>query len=212
MSRIPIVIALCAACSSRAQSGGGGSTASDARDAGVVVGSVAADAASAPRPPAPTPPLVVGADGVARGALPADLPPRVAAVLAEPVPDAVVVRFAEIARGDDPTGNYRWDLDRGGRLFFVRHSDKKDGVAFDRPLPDRPSLRLDAKHVRQVFTDLDAARFADHPGFETVPGAIGGTTVIVRARGKDGGPLHTVVFDVSRPDLLDFLESMTVTL
>ena len=170
-----------------------------------------------PPTPTPTPTTIVamkpGPDGVVRGPLPSDLAPRITSFLDEPVPDTVVVRFAEIARGDDPTANIRWDLDRAGRLFFVRHSDKRDAMApFDRPLPARPSLKLDAKHVRQLFDALDDARFADHPGYEAVPGAAGGTTVIVRARKRDGAELHTVVFDAARPDLLDFLTSVTVSL
>ena len=71
---------------------------------------------------------------------------------------------------------------------------------------------LGATAVVYVYGAFVAQRFFDHPGFETVPGASGGTTVIVRARPRDGKDLHTVVYDVSRPDLLDFLETVTVSL
>ena len=65
--------------------------------------------------------------------------------------------------------------------------------------------------MREIFGALTAQQFYDHPGYETVPGATGGTFVIVRARrARDAKDLHTVVFDASRPDLLDFLETVTV--
>jgi hypothetical protein len=212
-----LLIALAgASCSSQASSGTPVASASrrDARPAAVAPAvSDAAPAAAAPAPAADAGVLVTGSDGIARGPIPSALDPRVAEILAEPVPDAVVVRFAEIARGGDPTANARWDLDRSGRLFFVRHSDDATARApFDRPLPSRVSLRLDAAHQREVMHALDVQKFFEHPGYETLPGATGGTTVIVRARRPGQKDLHTVVYDVSRPELLDFLEVVTVKL
>jgi hypothetical protein len=200
--RRSILVLVVAACSSKSSS--------QPAPAAIVIDArpVAPPDASAPDASA----LVVGGDGVARGPLPAQLAPRVAAFLAEPVADDVVVRFAEIARGDDPRANVRWDLHRSGALYFARHSDQPNDQAFDRPLPEKPSLRVDDKHMREIYAAFVAQRFFDHPGFETVPGATGGTTVIVRARPRDGKDLHTVVYDVSRPDLLDFLETITVSL
>ena len=167
---------------------------------------------------APPPPdasaLVPAGDGSVHGPLPASLDPRVAAFLDEPLPADVVVRFGEISRTPDQTANERWDLHRDGRLYFVRHSDDKAAAAsFDRPLPEKVSRKVDDKHMREIFGALTAQKFYDHPGYETVPGATGGTVVIVRARStRDAKDLHTVVFDASRPDLLDFLETVTVML
>jgi len=183
-----------------------------------VIAACSSKAANPPPAPSPAPAPVridapiaidavavaVGADGVARGALPAQLPPKVAAFLAEPVPDDVVVRFAEISRSDDHALDERWDLDRAGRLFFARGAGA--------PLPAKPSLKIDEKHMREIYAAFDAQHFADHPGYEGVPGAVGGTTVIVRARRRDQAALHTVVYDVARPDLLDFLDTITVSL
>jgi hypothetical protein len=154
------------------------------------------------------------ADGSLHGPMPASIDPRVTALLDEPMPADVVVRFAEISRTQDQTANERWDLHRDGRLYFVRHSDDKTSTAsFDRPFPQKVSRKVDDKHMREIFMAFAAQRFAEHPGYETVPGATGGTFVIVRARStRDAKDLHTVVFDASRPDLLDFLETVTVML
>ena len=130
------------------------------------------------------------------------LAPEVTALLAEPVPDDVIVRFAEISRSSDHIADTRWDLHRDGRLYYA---------VGDHPFRDKPSLRLDAKHVKEIFAALAAQGFYTQPGYQSAPGA---TTVIVRARSRDerDHTLTTVVYDGSRPDLLDFLETVTVSL
>ena len=165
---------------------------------------------AAPAPDATT--LVVGTDGLARGPLPARIDPRVDAILAEPVPDDIILVYASIGRRS-PVLNYRWSLDRAGRIFFVRRADNPDeALAFDQPLPARPSTRLDAWHLKEVLATLGLHHVFDHPGYEQRPGADGGGFVIVRARAPESGALHTIVFENSRPELLDFLEAVTVAL
>lgn len=180
-----------------------------------------ASSPQAPPPPvasppdaAPAPPdaatLIAGPDGILRGPLPAHVDPRVDAILAEPVPDDVILVYASIE--EHAVLDYRWDLDRAGRIYFVRRSDSApDGVAFDQPLPAVPNGKLDAWHLKEVTATLALHHVFDHPGFERGPGnAL--DYVIVRARQPDGGALHTIVFANSRPELLDFLEAVTVAL
>jgi hypothetical protein len=204
-----LLLIFCAACSSRSS----GTPAAAAAPAPVAIDAraVAIDAA----PPAPdASALTPAADGSLHGPMPASIDPRVTALLDEPMPADVVVRFAEISRTPDQTANERWDLHRDGRLYFVRHSgDKTSTASFDRPFPEKVSRKVDDKHMREIFMAFAAQHFADHPGYETVAGATGGTFVIVRALStRDAKDLHTVVFDASRPDLLDFLETVTVML
>lgn len=157
--------------------------------------------------------LTVTPDGLARGPLPAHVDPRVDAVLAEAVPDDVILAYASIARGKSPQLNYRWNLDRAGKLYFVRRADNPDPtVAFDQPLPAAPSGKLDAWHLREVLATLKLHHVYDHPGYEQRQGIDGGAFVIVRARAPETGVLHTIVFENSRPELLDFLEAVTVAL
>jgi len=182
---------------------------------GASPGSSATPPVTAPPDATPAPDaaaLVVGADGPARGPLPAHVDPRVDAILTETVPDDVVLVYASIGRRS-PVLNYRWNLDRAGHIFFVRRGDSADdAIAFDQPLPDKPSEKLDSWHLKEVLATLVLHHVYDHPGYERGPGSGGGDFVIVRARQPDTGVLHTLVFDNSRPELLDFLEAVTVAL
>jgi len=204
-----LLLIFCAACSSRSS---GTPAAAAAPAVTIDARAVAITIDAAPPAPPDASALTPAADGSLHGPLPASIDPRVTALLDEPMPADVVVRFAEISRTPDQTANERWDLHRDGRLYFVRHSDDKTSTAsFDRPFPAKVSRKVDDKHMREIFMALAAQHFADHPGYETVAGATGGTIVIVRARSsRDAKDLHTVVFDASRPDLLDFLETVTV--
>jgi hypothetical protein len=185
-----------------------------------VADAAAAVAQSAPidaaAPAAKVPPgMVADEDGVLHGPLPAAVAPQVKAILDEPVGKHVIVRFVEMAREQSTSVSYRWDLKRSGRLSFVRHGDQPGPVAtpFDQPLPDRPSLEVDDKHVKEIFSTLKAQGFWDHPGYELDPSADPASTiVVVEARDPKTREIKTVVYDGSRPDLLDFLEAVTVSL
>ena len=168
----------------------------------IVLAACSSTGSSAPPAPAPAPAISIDA----RPPITIDAPtlaPEVTALLAEPVPDDVIVRFAEISRSSDHSIDTRWDLHRDGRLYYATAG---------RPFRDRPSLRLDAKHVKEVMAALAAQGFYTQPGVQRA--TTGATTVIVRARERDekDRTLTTVVYDGSRPDLLDFLETVTVSL
>jgi hypothetical protein len=166
---------------------------------------VVAACSSRAAPPAPSRSIDARAAISVDARVPPDastLAPQAQEILAEPVPDDVIVRFAEISRTADHSADTRWDLHRDGRLYFATAGN---------PFRDRPSLRLDTKHVKEIFAALAAQGFYTHAAYESAPG---GTTVIVRARTRDerDRTLTTVVYDGSRPDLLDFLETVTVSL
>src|SRR5262249_33978024 len=93
---------------------------------------------------------------------------RVEAALADPVPEDVILAVDLVPRGKIPFDNFRWRLKKDGKLYFVRHS-KKPGdwqVPCDRPLPKRPALTLDAKHLSSLEAALGEAAFFSHPGYE----------------------------------------------
>ncbi len=168
---------------------------------------IAACSSKATPAPAPAPAISIDARVIdARAPIAIDastLAPEVTALLAEPVPDDVIVRFAEISRSADHAADTRWDLHRDGRLYYATAGH---------PFRDKPSLHLDTKHVKEVMAALAAQGFYTQPAYQSAPG--GTTTVIVRARARDekDRTLTTVVFDGTRPDLLDFLETVTVSL
>lgn len=135
-----------------------------------------------------------------RTALPASFDVRVTTVLAEPVPDEVVLAVANVQAGPSPRFNHRFALTADGRLFHGRHSGKGGDwqVPFDRPLPSAPAARVPATEVARWIDRLDAAGFFDHPGYEADPRAEDGSFVIVRAR--RAGALHAVVYQNLRPE------------
>jgi hypothetical protein len=148
---------------------------------------------------------------VTKKALPSPFDQRVDAVLAEPVPDDVVVRFASVARAKLPFTNYRWDLNREGALFYVKHSGTNKvhwTTPFDRPLPARPSRSLGKAKVAEVLDELRKQGFFAHPGYELTEGTRDGQYVIVRARQDDR--LHTVVYENVKSPLLDYLYGLAV--
>jgi hypothetical protein len=144
--------------------------------------------------------------------LPTGRDKRVDTVVAEAVPDDVVVSVAMVARGKIPFDNFRWQVTKDGKAFFVRHS-KKPGdwqVPFDRPLPAKPSRTLKPAELTTLQTALEQASFFSHPGYEHPDKTHDGEYFIVRARPRSGaGPLHTVVYENVKSPLIDELYRVT---
>jgi hypothetical protein len=174
-------------------------------------------ARAARNPPAPAPDA--GHAGAKRGelmtriqshdTLPEDFDARVTKLLAEPLPDDVLVGFYYVAAGKSPHPNYRWQLTQDGALFVVHHSGKNPSfdITFDRPLPEKPTKRLDDGAVRALMAELDRADYFRQPAYQVDPRAEDGAYVIVRAR-RDGA-VHDVVYHNVEGPLVQFLFGVT---
>jgi hypothetical protein len=183
---------------------------------GIPPGAAALDAR--PTPPAPSP-----ASGPAEEpgrvdsmthirsheTLPSEFDSRVTSLLAEPLPDDVLVAFYYVAAGKSPHPNYRWQLTRDGKLFVVHHSGKdlRYEVPFDQPLPRKPTKLLDDGAVRAVMDELDRADFFRQPGYQVDPRAEDGAYVIIRAR-RDNG-IHDVVYHNVEGPLVQYFYGIT---
>lgn len=142
--------------------------------------------------------------------LPHGYDPRLAAVLSEEVPDDVLVSFYYMNASPDPSANYRWELHRDGRLFYVEHSGKNITFenTFDRPLPKRPTKRLTDGDIRALYDQFDRADFFRQPGLQRPSPTEGGVYVVVRAR--RGDKVHDVVYENLEPPLVNYLYSITL--
>jgi hypothetical protein len=143
-------------------------------------------------------------------AVPADVDVRLARRITDPLPDEVVVRFQRINRGPDPRINLWWELTAGGDVYLAAHSsDTSDpDTPFDTPRPDEPTVSLGPDSVADVTAALDAASFAEQPGYQWDPGVEDGTFSVVTARLPDG-IVHEVVYEgVDRPPV-DTMELLT---
>lgn len=183
-----------------------------------VSGPLAAEPAPAPTPPlAPTAPTAAAAGpqgapmptaSEIRQALPSPFDVRVTRALAPPVADDVVLAFAHVAMAKSPTTNYRYELHRDGRLFYVQHSGKPGDwqQPFDRALPATAARTVPAAEVAALLDELERVGFFDHPGYEANPQVEDGSFWLVQAR--RAGDLHTVVFQNTRPDYVGRLAAI----
>jgi hypothetical protein len=144
-----------------------------------------------------------------RDQVPRDYDPRLTAILQEPVPDDVLVRFYYMAASKNPSANYRWDLHRDGRLFWVRHSGKDVTYenTFDRPLPKKPSRVLTEVEMCALEGQVERAGFFEQPGWQKPSLSRGGAYVVVRAR--RGDQIHDVIYENIENPFVEYLYSLT---
>jgi hypothetical protein len=163
-------------------------------------------APDAPRDAAPTTDgsLLMPSDHK-RGPIPQTLADRLPDLITAPLPDDVVLALADVGRVKDPSQNVRWQLTSDGRLFLVRHGGTNRSVAFDRPLPAKPTATLPPDEVATLLAAVNDAGLFDHPGYEEVP-ASGGTLLVIRAR--RGTDVHTVVLVNVRTPLTERLQAV----
>lgn len=142
-----------------------------------------------------------------------ELPPgydaRLDAVLREPVPDDVIVRFYYMAAAKNPAVNYRWDLRRDGRLFLARHSGNNPSyeITFDQSLSDKPVMTLRDNQIDALNDQFKRSAFFQQPRLQRLANAQDGFYVVVRAR--RGDHLHDVVYhNVDNPPV-KYLHSIT---
>lgn len=137
--------------------------------------------------------------------LPAGYDRRLTAVLAEEMPEDVIVSFYYIGAGKNPSANYRWQLHEDGRLFLSRHSGQnlRSDVIFDRPLPNHPTTVLTADEIDDLYAHFEQSDFFQQPGFQRNPRAEDGSYVIVRAR-QDSRTYEVVYQNVEEPPV-DYL-------
>lgn len=135
-----------------------------------------------------------------RDKLPTPFDARVTRVLEAPLPEGVVLELDHVAMAKLPYSNYRFQITADGSLYYVQHSGTPGDwqVPFDRPLPDKPSMKLDPATVTEWVAKLEAAGFFDHPGYQANPNVEDGSFWIIRAR--RGEDVHAVVFQNTKPD------------